>query len=489
MPHASCKHVRRIPVVDSVGIGCAALTLASALSYACSSSENTGSPADGSATGGSAGASGAPGSGASGASSGGTSGAGGTGGRISTGGASGSSGGSTGGSTGSGGNPDGGGSGGSSGAPGSGGSPPGGATTDGGGTLCSGLGWCEILNTKLRTVCPDAQQYPDIQANEGCSGVINDWNGGMQDETRNRLIVWGGGHGGYFGNEVYGLDLTTLRMVRLNDPSDVAGYNFSDCYAPDAYPDGRPVSRHTYDALAYVAHADKMYSFSGAKAPCGYSGSDTWVLDLATISTAPSGQAAPWTLVTPTGTGPKGTVGAVSDYDPNTHLVFMNDGYNLWSFDYDTKSYALLNDSNATNAHIDYHMTGRVDPKRKLFIVIGGGTGAGAGMQVFDIAPGSNYAQQDWTSQVTGCGGLISEVYPGFAYDPVQDKMVGWAGGDDVYVFDAATKTCTTVTYGGGPGAQNMNGTMGRFRYFPSLEVFAVVNDWDQNAFTLRLTQ
>jgi hypothetical protein len=309
----------------------------------------------------------------------------------------------------------------------------------------------------------------------------------VQDETRNRLIIWGGGHGGYFGNEVYALDLTTLRMVRLNDPSDVTGYDFSNCYSPDAYPDGRPVSRHTYDGLSYVANADKVYAFSGAKAPCGYQGSDTWTLDLASVATAPSGQAAPWALITPVGTGPKGTVGVVSDYDPNTHLVFMNDGYNLWSFDLAAKKYTLVNDSNATNAHIDYHMTGRVDPKRKLFIVIGGAPAQGGGMQVFDIAPGSNYAQEDWTGQVTGCDGLMSEVYPGFAYDPKIDKMVGWAGGDNVYLFDPSTKTCTVQAYGGGPGAQNGNGTMGRFRYFPSLDVFAVVNDWQQNGFTLRL--
>jgi len=140
-------------------------------------------------------------------------------------------------------------------------------------------------------VCPDAQTYSAIQANEGCSAVINDWSGGAQDETRNRLIVWGGGHGGYFGNEVYALDLTTLEMLRLNDPSDVAGYDFGNCYSPDAYADGRPVSRHTYDGLSYVADADKMYAFSGAKAPCGYQDDDTWVLDLATVASAPAGQA------------------------------------------------------------------------------------------------------------------------------------------------------------------------------------------------------
>lgn len=64
--------------------------------------------------------------------------------------------------------------------------------------------------------------------------------------------------------------------------------------------------------------------------------------------------------------------------------------------------------------------------------------------------------------------------------------MVGWAGGDDVYIFDPDAKACTKQTYGG-PGPQNGNGTMGRFRYFPSLDVFAVVNGWQENGFTLRL--
>ena len=67
--------------------------------------------------------------------------------------------------------------------------------------------------------------------------------------------------------------------------------------------------------------------------------------------------------------------------------------------------------------------------------------------------------------------------------------LVGASSDVASYFVSGTLPDCTTVTYGGSPGAQNGNGTMGRFRYFPSLKVFAVVNAWDQNAFTLRLTQ
>jgi hypothetical protein len=88
---------------------------------------------------------------------------------------------------------------------------------------------------------------------------------------------------------------------------------------------------------------------------------------------------------------------------------------------------------------------------------------------------------------VSGCGALLNASSPGWAYDSAQDRLVGWAGGDTVYVFDPSTKVCTAVSYGGGPGPANENGTFGRFRFFPALNVFALVNDAHANAYTLRL--
>jgi hypothetical protein len=89
---------------------------------------------------------------------------------------------------------------------------------------------------------------------------------------------------------------------------------------------------------------------------------------------------------------------------------------------------------------------------------------------------------------VQGCDGLLGVNSPGFAYDSVQDRMVGWAGGDTIYVFDVEQKRCNTLSYAGGPGAQIENGTFGRFRYFAQLNLFALVNDPNKNAYVLRLT-
>jgi hypothetical protein len=354
----------------------------------------------------------------------------------------------------------------------------GGASTDGGGALCSGNGWCRITNTKLRDVCPDRDDYPAIQGNSGCASVVDAWSGAVADTMRNRLVMWGGGHGDYFGNELYALDLNTRKMLRLNEPSNVDGYDKNDCYAPVAYSDGRPASRHTYDGLSYVAHSDQMWAFSGAKVPCGYQGSDTWLLNLAAVETTGVGSAAPWSAKNAAGTGPTGSVGVISDYDTSSRLVIMSDLEGLFSYDAAANRYARL----SSNATMTYTLTGRVDPKRHLFIVIGSGS-----MLVYDLGDGKNHDKQDWTASVSGCSGLINPRYAGFAYDPDRDKMVGWAGGDTAYIFDVDAKRCEPVTHAGGPGNQNSNGTMGRFRYFPALKVFAVVNRFDEDAYTLRL--
>lgn len=331
--------------------------------------------------------------------------------------------------------------------------------------MTSTPGWHEIPETKLASHCPND---PTIEGNSGCRAVINAWNGGVADEKRDRLILWGGGHSDYFGNEVYALDLEKLTLSRVTEPSPVA--NVMSC--PEAYIDGRPSARHTYGGLAYLTAQDSMFVYGGSKAACGFMSAGTWALDLAKKE---------WKNLDPhNGDSPANYPGAIAEYDPNTGTVILSDTATLFRYDPVKNSYKKLRPLSG----VDYRLSGVIDPDRKLFFMIGGP----GQFWAVSIGGNSKFEVQDWSRKVTGCDPLRFAQSPGLAYDPDRKEIVGWSGGDTVYLFRAETRTCSAETYPGGPGAAQPNGTFGRFQYFPRLGVFALVNDWKQNAFLLRLT-
>src|SRR5579863_2263636 len=107
------------------------------------------------------------------------------------------------------------------------------------------LGWSQIPGTKLQSVCPsNSFNSSDYPFSDKCKNVIEAWGGAAADTLRNRLILWGGGHSDYSGNEVYELDLNGLTVNRLTDPGLPVA---SDCQ--EALSGTIPNSRHTYDSL------------------------------------------------------------------------------------------------------------------------------------------------------------------------------------------------------------------------------------------------
>ncbi len=359
----------------------------------------------------------------------------------------------------------------------------------GGGSSGGSLGWKELPNTKLQSVCPpvgdNQPRYTTYDFPFYCQDVIRGFSGAIADTKRNRLVIWGGGHHGYYGNELYALDVTAGKLTRLNRPSPIANPDSSNSVCIDTLSDGNPNSRHTYNGLVYIAHADKMFAFGGSLS-CGpgSGAADTWILDLATLK---------WTRAGKNGdTDQVGYyLGAAAVYDPNTKTVFLNDRRNLYQYTYETDTYKKVSDFGLL-----LNMAPVLDPKRKLLFFFGNDEGVLPSVWVVSIAPGSNYAKQDWTAQVQGCDALMTGEDFGMAYDPVQDRIVAWPNfGNTVYIFNPNTKTCSTQTFAGGPPdsehkstTRTSTGTYGRFRYFPDLGVFALVNDWDIDAFTLRLT-
>ncbi len=338
------------------------------------------------------------------------------------------------------------------------------------------LGWYEVPNSKLQSVCPPNDfNHSGYSFASECSGVVRAWNSAIADTRRNRLVVWGGGHNDYAGNEVYAFELANLQWKRLNDPSPV-----TPCQETTS--DGKPNARHTYGGLAYLADADRLFSFGGVLyCPHGIDTSATWTLGLETLD---------WTRMDPTKGGSPNDEnhGAVSAYDPTTKLVYVYDrSTGFWSYDYRKNLYKRL--SNQTP--LDLHSNAVIDSGSALFLTFGDSQ-----IWAVSVAEKGGHGAQN-RSKAKGCEGLTGNASPGLAYDAVLDRVIGWPDfGPTIYIYDSHTNSCTMqkFTDGAPPDSahtgspRSSNGTFGRFQYFPEYGVFVLVSDSDTNVRTLRLT-
>jgi hypothetical protein len=84
----------------------------------------------------------------------------------------------------------------------------------------------------------------------GQGPVLNVWNGGVFATSfgaSGALLVIGGGHAAYYGNEIYAFDLATRRWQRLTNPYPSPYFPVTD----GIWPDGTPSVPHTYDQVDY----------------------------------------------------------------------------------------------------------------------------------------------------------------------------------------------------------------------------------------------
>lgn len=329
------------------------------------------------------------------------------------------------------------------------------------------LGWYAIPNSALAPNCPD---LPEIQGVEGCRAILDDWGSALADTKRNRLVLWGGGHNAYYGNEIYSLDLQDLKFQRLTNPSQGTSLsNLSDC--PEAFRDGKPNARHTYDGLQYLSKIDRYFVWGAGLSPCGNFTNFVWMWNPVSMNwskTNPARHPSPAQNGSIPLTAYDSASGAVFEIESNTGI--------FWKYDVFSDNWSDIGHFSACGR---LNLTSSIDPNTRSYFCLGNG--------VFDRI------QVDRWHKIThlkgsGCEVLRSAAAPGFDFDSSQNRMVGWAGNGSVYIYDADLDTCTRQNFPGGPGPQQPNGTFGRFRYFPDLGIFALVNDSKQNAYVLRLT-
>jgi hypothetical protein len=300
----------------------------------------------------------------------------------------------------------------------------------------------------MAQVAADAKSFPGVQGVSGASAVIGAWSGGAFDTKRNRLVLWGGGYSDYHGNELYAFSTDTLAWERLNDPTTEPRLN------SEKNPDGTPNARATYDGLAYLTQADRFFAIGGAAAGGSAVGCPTpWTFDF---------DSRKWTAGA---RAPSGGMGGACVYDPATRKIWWGDGSGLYSHDPAGGAWTKHNDD------AFYYFTGALDTKRGQWVLVGEGS-----VFSYDLRNGRP-VRTAW--KTSGADRFVAASNPGFDYDPVRDRFVGWAGGP-VCTLDPGTRTWTATDAPGAP-ARTPNGIFGRWRYVPGLDAFIVVTAVDQN--------
>lgn len=329
--------------------------------------------------------------------------------------------------------------------------------------------WAEISGTNLDAVFPSP--LPD--GIEGPISIMKTWCGGAYDTQRDRLIVWGGGHKDYAGNELYVYDINSESWSRITEPSSPTAENLSH------YADGKPSSRHTYNALQYAANVDEFFSLT-AGATFGDPGGffhdvDSFDFDTLTWDTSHPNNPSATNL----------TYGGISAYDSVAGKLWYHGGFSgpLTSYDPNTKLWTEYGGVN----NLAIYSTAAIDTVRNNLVSVGG-YGGERQIYIWDLDNPNSSATVPSSS---GSSALETSSAPGFVYNPDRDRFVGWSGGSTLYELNPSTWEWTTVSLSGNntvtPTAAEPQGTFGRFQYIPSQNAYIIVNKTNENVYIFKV--
>ncbi len=332
--------------------------------------------------------------------------------------------------------------------------------------------WYQAPSSNLSSLDPCPASNCSYSGVEGHTAVMNSWSGGAYDTKRDRLIVWGGGHNAYAGNEVYVFDIATLTWSRATEPST--------SIAADTlyYLDGKPSARHTYNMLVYVPDPVDRFMAVGAGSTYGEVGGSGSAVDAFNFATNT------WSARAsiPGAAGYAAMYGSVAAYDAGSGHVWFHDTLSGTLREYDP----LANTWQVrVSNYLEDYSTAAVDPVRHLMVTVGGKTG----ILAWNLSSPTGAPVKPTTSGDTT---IESAQAPGFVYDSASKLFVGWDGGSAVYTLNPSTWVWTKINPAGSntvtPTASEARGTYGRFQYVPSKNVFVAVNRTTENVYFYRLS-
>jgi hypothetical protein len=359
--------------------------------------------------------------------------------------------------------------------------------------------WFEIPGSAMDGVKADACKVKEIRdAYErvikdmaGCnSDRMMSYSGGAYDSKRHRLLVWGGGHSTYAGNELYAFDLAAAKWIRLTEPSPPVLENALDAERKVMQPQSphwhdpkfppAPISVHSYDQLEYLPDQDMFFAAGGATYSAnGYASGLAWLFDL-NRSDASGWSQSPM---------PGKAYGLFefnmsTAYDPVSGRVLMRGYSEAGSFDPKERTWNITQRKLRSRG---LGTVGEIDPKRRVFIVIGGG-----GAELYRVSPNGEFGEMQ--PLATSGDKEIEQCYaPGLTFDAKADRFVAWCGKGDVYSLNLEKRLW--VKHAPKSGAipsdpadtPGIRGTYGRFRYMPEYNAFVLVSGIHSNVFVYRL--
>lgn len=325
--------------------------------------------------------------------------------------------------------------------------------------------WYEVPGSEMMAANP----CPDVYCPSGnVKNVMAAWSGGTFDTRQERLLVWGGGHSDYAGNEIYAFDIASLQWTRVTDPSIVSG---SDDWL---YSDGRPRAFHTHAYIEYIPELNWFVSFGGV-APYPSSGGTrrTFFFDLS------AGQ---WDTKfvpdRPDGGSPRGSNAVYDSKTGDVWLQTAQTGSRMFRYDVS---------ANKWTSHAKYSMklygVAAIDPERRLFVTVG------RQIVAWDLA---NPDAPAFVPKTSGDNTLESRQGPGFVFDTAADLFVGWDDGGSVYTLNPDTwewkKIAPAPENSVTPDEAPSAGTFGRFQYIESRNAYVLVNNVTGKVYFYRLS-
>lgn len=383
--------------------------------------------------------------------------------------------------------------------------------------------WKKVNLNEFSSAWPPLDLRPGYYGNP--AAIIRAWSSFAWDSKRGNLILYGGGHANYSGNDVYFWRGSTRKWERASLPSAIRQDSVGHWHAVDG-PYNAPASAHTYDNSIYLPIIDRFLTLGGAAFNNGWN----YVLEDGAGRTGPylfdPNRADPMKVGGTTGSHIQrggahpevvgGRMWQNRDAFRNGRLV-MPSGY---SFINACTAYAQENGKDVvyirqTYALYRYTLHELSDPTKDTWEKVGTywdgpgnqvACGYDAVRRLFVRTAINDVPFVYWNLNTPGASNRDQTVVPldasgefaqmlssgttsirncGFDFDPTRARFVLWCGGGQVWMLQPPA----TISREGWtiekqrtprqavPGADVGTGILGKWKYAPNLDAFVALQD------------